>query len=200
MTFRQVSNALLRNSGSENNQEGREFYSGRESHKISAASDAAGRSCRPKGLFRQASQIVIFFAISALCPRAFAQGPLPDAPMALAEPAAAIVITPRSSETTHKFWDRQNRILFAAAAVSNAADFAVTRANLQSGGQELNPVVRIFGRSTPGLALNFAGETAGVVSLSYFFHKTGHHRLERITPLVNFAASAGAVSYGLAHR
>ena len=201
MTFRQVSNALLGNYGIEHNQEEHEFYSGRESHKISAASAATDRSCRPKTLLQQASKVALLLAISgAVCPRAFAQGPLPDAPMALAEPAAAIVITPRSAETTHKFWDKQNRILFAAAAVSNAADFAVTRANLQSGGQELNPVVRIFGRSTPGLALNFAGETAGVVSLSYFFHKTGHHRLERITPLVNFAASVGAVSYGLAHR
>jgi len=85
-------------------------------------------------------------------------------------------------------------------AVSSTADFFVTRANLQNGGQELNPLVRVFGRSTPGLALNFAGETAGVISLSYFFHKTNHHRLERIVSIVNAGASAGAVSYGLAHR
>lgn len=103
-------------------------------------------------------------------------------------------------EPAHKFWDRQNRILFVAAAASNAADFAVTRANLQSGGQELNPVVRVFGRSTAGLALNFAGETAGVISLSYFFHKTGHHKLERAVSLVDIGASSGAVGYGLAAR
>jgi len=103
-------------------------------------------------------------------------------------------------DPAHKFWDRQNRILFVAAAASNAADFAVTRANLQSGGQELNPVVRVFGRSTAGLALNFAGETAGVISLSYFFHKTGHHKLERAVSLVDIGASAGAVGYGLAAR
>ena len=146
------------------------------------------------------SNVVALVAIAVFCPLAFAQGPLPDAPMALVAPAAPIVVAPRSPETAHKFWDKQNQILFAAAAASNAADFAVTRANLQSGGQELNPLVRIFGRSSAGLALNFAGETAGVVSLSYFLHKTGHHKLERITPLVNFAASAGAVSYGLTHR
>ena len=104
------------------------------------------------------------------------------------------------AEAPHKFWDNQNRILFAAVAVSSTADFFVTRANLQNGGQELNPLVRVVGRSTPGLALNFAGETAGVISLSYFFHKTNHHRLERIVSLVNVGASAGAVAYGLAHR
>ena len=31
-------------------------------------------------------------------------------------------------ETSHKFWDKPNQILFVAAAAGNAADFAVTRA------------------------------------------------------------------------
>jgi hypothetical protein len=48
--------------------------------------------------------------------------------------------------------------------------------------------------------LNFACETAGTVGLSYLFHKTGHHKLERAVSIVNIGASAGAVSYGLAHR
>jgi hypothetical protein len=102
--------------------------------------------------------------------------------------------------TEHKFWDNQNRALFIAVAAFNGADFAVTRANLQSGGQELNPVVRVFGRSTAGLAVNFVGETAAVVSLSYLLHKTGHHKLERAVSFVNIGSSAGAVGYGLTHR
>lgn len=96
--------------------------------------------------------------------------------------------------------DKQNRMLFIAAAALNGADFAVTRANLQSGGQELNPIVRVFGTSTTGLAVNFIGETAGVITLSYLFHKTGHHKLERAVSLVNIGSSAGAVGFGLAHR
>jgi hypothetical protein len=82
----------------------------------------------------------------------------------------------------------------------NGADFAITCSNLQGGGRELNPVVRLFGRSTAGLAVNFAGETAGVMSVSYFFHKTGHHKLERWVSIVNISSSAGAVGYDLAHR
>jgi len=50
----------------------------------------------------------------------------------------------------HRFWDKQNVALFTASAALSATDFAVTRANLQSGGRELNPVVRLFGRSTAG--------------------------------------------------
>jgi hypothetical protein len=47
--------------------------------------------------------------------------------------------------------------------------------------------------------VNFIGETVGVVSLSYFFHKTGHHKLERMVSLVDIGSSTGAVSYGLTH-
>lgn len=100
----------------------------------------------------------------------------------------------------HRFWEKENSALFAASAALSSADFTVTRANLQSGGHELNPVVRLFGRSTLGLAINFIGENAGGISLSYFFHKTRHHQFERIVSLVNIGTSAGAVSYGLKHR
>ncbi len=48
--------------------------------------------------------------------------------------------------------------------------------------------------------MNFVGETAGVIGLSYFFHKTGHHKLERAVCLVNIGSSAGAVGFGLTHR
>ena len=61
-------------------------------------------------------------------------------------------------------------------------------------------MVRIFGRSTAGLAMNFAGEAAGSMGLSFFFHKTGHHKLERAVSYVNIGGSLGAVSYGLAHQ
>jgi hypothetical protein len=137
----------------------------------------------------------------ALSSRLCAQGPLPNAPMLSARAVLPFIATPPPRmETSHRFWDKPNQILFVAAAAGNAADFAVTRANLQSGGRELNPIVRTFGRSNAGLAMNFAGETVGVISLSYFFHRTGHHKLERAVSLVNIGSSSGAVAYGLAHR
>jgi hypothetical protein len=138
--------------------------------------------------------------INGLCPSALAQGPDPNSPGASVEPAAnAFGTSPKIAEE-HKFWDRENRILFAASAALSGADFAVTRANLQSGGRDLNPVVRFFGPSTAGLAVNFAGETAGVIGISYLLHKTGHHKLERIFTMVNIGSSAGAVGYDLAIR
>jgi len=125
-----------------------------------------------------------------------AAAPVPATPVKAVQPEPLQI--PEAPE--HKFWDRENKVLFATAAAAAAADFTVTYQNLQSGGRELNPITRLFSGSTAGLAVNFAGETTGVVGLSYLFHKTGHHRLERLTPLVNFSASAAAVAYGLSHR
>jgi len=143
-------------------------------------------------------------AILTLGPTALAQ----EVSFALLRPEA-ITLTPpptpvqpvtQAEAPPHRFWDRENSALFATSAAFTTADFFVTRANLQSGGQEFNPVTRMFGRSSAGLAANFAGETIGVIGISYFFHKTGHHKLERAVSVVNIGSSAAAVFFGLAHR
>jgi hypothetical protein len=123
-----------------------------------------------------------------------AADPFPAAPVIASSP----VQLPKSE--SHPFWDRQNRALFIAVGGMAAADFCVTRSNLANGGRELNPVTRVFAGSTAGLATNFALETGGVIGVSYLFHKSGHHKLERLTAYVNIGSSAGAVVYGLTHR
>jgi hypothetical protein len=140
-----------------------------------------------------------------LCGVAFAQDSTAASTPLIAFSRAAVPAVTSSgflpeAPAQHKFWDARNRLLFVAVAASSAADFSVTRMNLANGGRELNPIVRPFAGNSATLALNFAGQTAGVMSISYLFHKTGHHRLERIAPLANIASSAFAVSYGLAHR
>ena len=121
---------------------------------------------------------------------------------ALIQPASPAPILQRTQpiDGQHRFMDRNNCVLFAAVGALNTADFFVTRNNLAHGGTEINPITRPFASSTSGLAVNFAAETAGSIGLSYLFHKTGHHKLERITSFVNIGGSASAVGYGLAHR
>jgi hypothetical protein len=141
------------------------------------------------------------FVAGLLCPNLFAQGPARNAPSASTGAVSPLIVSRRRGERAeHDFLDKQNIALFTASAALSAADFTMTRANLENGGRELNPVVRIWGRSTPGLALNFIGETAGGITLSYLFHRTGHHRLERAVSWFNISTSAGAVSYGLSQR
>jgi hypothetical protein len=155
---------------------------------------------------------VILLAILGLNPSALSQevsvallhpDALQPAPMASAPAPMVNTFQPATlpeAPGQHRFWDRENSFLFATNAAFSAADFVITRDNLRAGGQELNPVTGVFSGTTTGLALNFAGETVGVVGLSYVFHKTGHHKLERAVSLLNIGASAGAVTFDLAHR
>lgn len=101
---------------------------------------------------------------------------------------------------SHRFWDRKNRFLCATTAVLSTADFWATRHNLCQGGQELNPVTRAFGSTSAGLATNFAGQTAAVIGVSYLFHRSGHHKLERAVTILNIGASATAVTFDLVHH
>jgi hypothetical protein len=138
---------------------------------------------------------------SALGDATFVSGlPLPASPGSMAVVASAPMVERPKEFAQHPFWDRENRLLFIAVGALAAADFCTTRANLASGGRELNPVTRVFSGSTPGLATNFALETASTIGISFMFHKTGHHKLERMTSFVNIGTSAGAVAYGLTHR
>jgi hypothetical protein len=112
--------------------------------------------------------------------------------------AAEPTTVPETSR--HRFWDRKNSFLFAATAALSTADLVATRNNLQNGGRELNPMTRAFGSSTAGLTVNFAGETAAVIGLSYLFHKSGHHKFERAMTILNLGASASAVTFDVIHH
>ena len=147
----------------------------------------------------------ILLVVVGLCSPILAQ----QVPFALLQPGAlepapmvrsVQPVTPMEAPADHRFWDRENSVLFAASAAFSAADFVVTRDNLRSGGRELNPVTSVFSGSTAGLAMNFVGETAGVVGISYFLHKTGHHKMERALTMLNIGASASAVTFDLIHR
>jgi hypothetical protein len=135
-------------------------------------------------------------SLALLSPEAGQPAALEPVPMVKAYQPATLPEAP----SHRRFWDRENSVLFATSAAFSAADFVVTRDNLRSGGQELNPVTRTLSSTTTGLAVNFAGETAGVIAVSYFFHKTGHHKLERAVSMLNIGASAAAVTFDLAHR
>jgi hypothetical protein len=152
------------------------------------------------GVAQEGRAQVVSYAL--LHPAELAQPGAPAQPVMEAAPLVRsnrTVTLPEAPEN-HRFWDRDNSMLFAASAAFSTADFVVTRDNLRSGGQELNPVTRLLTGSTPALAMNFVGETAGVIGISYFFHKTGHHKLERAVSMVNIGGSATAVAFGLAHR
>ena len=110
-----------------------------------------------------------------------------DQPSAPALPAA------RLAASTHHFWDRENDLLFAGVGVARALDYASTL-NMRSRGDR---EVFLSDATVDNHAL-FAGiEVSGVAAsmgVSYLFHRTGHHRLERWVSIVHIGIAVGGAA------
>jgi hypothetical protein len=98
--------------------------------------------------------------------------------------ARALPTTPEQAEPqqadpgVHRFWDRKNVLLFSGVAVFRGLDYASTRNMLARGREEVllpDDVVN----NTAGFASLEAAAVMTSVGISYIFHRTGHHKLER---------------------
>ena len=78
----------------------------------------------------------------------------------------------------HHFWDRTNILLFAGVAITRGMDYASTRNFQARGRDEILIPDDVVNNSAGFAALETAG-TATSIGISYLFHRTGHHKLER---------------------
>lgn len=116
---------------------------------------------------------------------AHAQG-MPDAPSLMrtstAFPETSMnvqpAITPSEAPPVHAFWDRENVLLFSGVAIFRGLDYASTRNMQARGRKEILLAPEIVNNSAAFASLEAAG-AATSVGISYVFHRTGHHRLER---------------------
>jgi hypothetical protein len=89
----------------------------------------------------------------------------------------------------HRFWDRTNLELFAGVAAVRALDYASTRHFRSRGANEIllsNSIVD----NKPLFAGIEVAATAASIGVSYLFHRTGHHKLERWVSIVHIGAGA----------
>ena len=123
---------------------------------------------------------------------------LADAPSAASAATPAPVISSPSTEqpaVTHRFWDRENVLLFSGVAVFRALDFASTKNFLARGRTEvLIPDDIVYNNA--GFASLEAAATATSVGISYWFHRTGHHKMERWLSITHLSVTA----FGDAHN
>jgi hypothetical protein len=103
-----------------------------------------------------------------------------------------------SSKTTippieHRFWDRENDLLFTGVAASRTLDYFSTLNMRRRGRQEIfltNDAVD----NHAGFAAIEAATTGVSIGASYLFHRYGHHKLERWTSIIHIGlATTGAV-------
>jgi hypothetical protein len=92
----------------------------------------------------------------------------------------------------HKFWDTENILLFAGVGAARGLDYASTLNIRRRGINEALLTNAIVDNHAEFAAIE-AATTAASVGLSYIFHATGHHRLERWTSYVHIGVTvAGA--------
>ena len=96
-------------------------------------------------------------------------------------------------QTPHRFWDRTNDLWFAGVGAARALDYASTL-NLRRRGLDEILLTNSVVDNHPLFGGIEAAATAASIGVSYMFHRTGHHRLERWTSIVHFSAAMGGAA------
>jgi hypothetical protein len=96
-------------------------------------------------------------------------------------------------QTTHRFWDRENDLLFVGVGAGRALDYASTL-NLRRRGIDEIFLTNSIVDNHPLFAGIEAAATATSIGVSYLFHRTGHHRLERWTSAIHFGVAVGGAA------
>ncbi|HET7205920.1 MAG TPA: hypothetical protein VFI95_04995 [Terriglobales bacterium] len=135
-------------------------------------------------------------SLIVLCGVAFAadrnSGTSPD----VAPLATTVQVLP---EAPHEYLDRHNKVSILVFASLLAADGISTQRNLANHAQELNPFARpLVNRGWAGQLGASALGCGSALGLSYMFHRTGHHKLERFALHLAIGAEAAVVTNNLA--
>ena len=108
---------------------------------------------------------------------------------------------PPSAADPHGFWDARNRWLFAGVGAMRALDGISTR-NLRARKRDEILLNNQIVDNAPEFAAIEAAGLAASVAVSYWLHRTGHHRLERWASVIHIGVTGfGAVrNYALETR
>ena len=112
------------------------------------------------------------------------------APADQSKTAGAIKPAIPRAAVEHKFWDRENDWLFAGVAVGRGLDYASTL-NLRRRGINEVFLTNSIVDNHPLFAGIEVSATAASIGVSYLFHRTGHHRLERWTSAIHAGIGIG---------
>src|SRR5580700_3311436 len=99
----------------------------------------------------------------------------------------------RSLPGSHAFWDRTNLLLFSGVALFRGMDYASTRNFQARGRKEILLSQDVVNNSAAFAGVEAAG-AATSVGISYLFHRTGHHKLERWLSIGHISVTAFGVA------
>jgi hypothetical protein len=96
----------------------------------------------------------------------------------------------RIEAKTHEFWDKENMGLFAGVCGGRMLDYASTRHMRSQGRDELLLSNRVVDDRPLFVGIELAG-TAASIGVSYLFHRTHHHALERWASIAHIGVGVG---------
>jgi len=96
----------------------------------------------------------------------------------------------KPGNASHRFWDWQNDCLFAGVGGARMLDYASTRHFRDQGNNEVLLTNAIVDNKPLFVGIELAG-TAASIGVSYLFHHTGHHRLERWVSMGHIGVAVG---------
>ena len=101
----------------------------------------------------------------------------------------------------HRFWDKQNAWLFAGVAASRALDFHSTGNMRRRGRKEILLTNDAVDNKPAFVAIEAAGVLTSV-GISYLFHRSNHHKLERWVSYLHIGVTTfgGVRNYSLESR
>jgi len=103
--------------------------------------------------------------------------------------ANVLEVQPPPAPPIHRFWDRENILLFSGIAFTRGMDYASTRNFQARGRKEILLAPEVVNNSAAFASLEAAG-TMTSVGISYILHRTGHHTLERWMSIGHISATA----------
>lgn len=101
-------------------------------------------------------------------------------------------VPPKENSTllVHHFWDGENVGLFASVGGARMLDYVSTRHFRDRGVNEWLLNNRVVDNRPLFVGIELAA-TAASVGVSYAFHRTGHHKLERWVSIVHLGIATG---------
>jgi hypothetical protein len=117
------------------------------------------------------------------------------------KPTLASLPSEPASARPHAFWDRTNVVLFSGIAITRGMDYASTR-NFEARGRQEILLPEDVVHNSAGFASLEAAAAMTSVGISYLFHRTGHHKLERWMSIghINVSAFGDVRNYALVSR
>ncbi|HUK29778.1 MAG TPA: hypothetical protein VLV89_01615 [Candidatus Acidoferrum sp.] len=131
--------------------------------------------------------IVVAAASEAQTP---AQAQSPKDPQELALKDSGAQQLTNTKPKVHRFWDRENILLFSGVGLARGLDYASTLNIRRRGINEIFLTNGIVDNHPLFASIEAAG-TGASIGLSYIFHATGHHTLERWTSIVHIGVGIG---------